>query len=199
MKKISSNFILFFLFFLCLNFAQSQTKKNRVQNFEENGNCIRKRNLSFKNRIKSFPFNSTSQILFVSHKNRGFGAVGDELQKYLNSLKIGQDTINEKEFYEIRKLNLNQIEELTDIIYNYGFKSKYYSVADTRCYNPRNAILFLDKDQKVIAFIEICFDCEHLRTNDEKINYGEYCEQKFKLIKKIFEESGIKYGITERE
>ena len=181
---------------MSLNFAQSQTKKNSIQTSEENANCTRKRNLSFKNRIKNFPFNLTSQIIFVSHKTKE-GSVGEELQKYLNSLKIGQDTINEKEFLELKKINLNQIEKLTDIIINYGFKSKYHSIKDTKCYDPRNAILFLDKDKKVIAFIEICFGCDNLRTSDVKIDFGEYCEQKFDLIKKIFADSGIKFGITE--
>ena len=196
MKKNKTNFIIFILLLFSLNFAQSQTKKNSIQTFNENANCNRKRNLSFKNRINNFPFNLTSQIIFVSHKTKE-GPVGRELRKYLNSLKIGQDTINEKEFLELKKINLNQIEKLTDIIFNYGFKSKYHSIKDAKCYDPRNAILFLNKENEIIAFIEICFGCDHLRTSDVKIDFGEYCKQKFDLIKKIFAESGIKFGIIE--
>ena len=183
---------------MTINLTHGQTKRDRNQIFEENANCTKKRQLSFKSRIQNFPYNLTSQVILTSHKTK-VGMVGEELQKYLNSLKIGKDSINEKEFLEIKKLNLNQIEKLTDLIFNYGFKAKNHILTDAKCYDPRNAILFLDKDKKIIAFIEICFGCNHTRVSDEKIDFGEYCKQKFDLIKGIFAESGIKFGITEDE
>ena len=197
-KTMKIKAVILVSFFLFANFAQCQIQKNKLQSFEKNGVCVRKRSLSFKKRIENFPFDSASQIVFVSHKTK-VGPIGQDLIKYLDSVKIGQDTINKSEFHEIVNLNLKQIEELTDVIYNYGYKAKNYSISDTKCYDPRNAIIFLNKEMKIIAFIEICFGCDHLRTSDERISYGEYCEQKFELLKKIFAESGIKYGITERE
>jgi len=29
-----------------------------------------------------------------------------------------------------------------------------------RCYTPRHAIVFYDKDKKVVAFLELCLDCQ---------------------------------------
>ena len=203
--KINS-FVLLVLIVFTINLSQSQTKHLSVNNSEENGYCKRKRNLNFKNRIKNFPFNLSSEIILVSHKtimnindSIQVYSKGIQLQKLLNSIKIGQDTVNKNEFLESKKLNLILTEKLTDIFYNYGYKTKNYTKSDTKCYNPKNAILFIDKDNKVISFIEICFGCNKMRTSNENNGFGEYCEQKYDLVKQIFKESGIKYGITERD
>ena len=63
---------------------------------------------------------------------------------------------------------------------------------------PRNAILFYNIENKVIGFIEICFECNNYRTNDNKINLGEECMQKFKLLQEFFKDCGITYGTTEK-
>lgn len=189
--------ILILLVFIGSN-IYGQKKNNESDILFDNANCVRSKKIDFKNRLKMFPFENTSQILIVSHRTKN-GMIGEELRKYLNSLKINQDTINHKEFEQIEKLNLSQIERLTDIIFNYSHKGKAYATSDAMCYEPRNAFIFLDKDNKVLGFIEICFGCNHLRTSDKKINIGDYCEQKYGLLKDIFRESGIKYGITEVE
>jgi len=64
------------------------------------------------------------------------------------------------------------------------------------CYNPRNAILFKDKNGKVFEFIEICFECKRVRESSEKISLGQMCDQKLDMIKDIFKKAGIEYGIT---
>lgn len=208
MKINKPNLLILILIVFTINFSQSQNKINRINSSDENGFCTRKRNISFKNRIQNFPFNLTSQIVFISYKTKfdnkskdslQFDAEGMQLQKLLNSIKIGQDSINEKYFLESKKLDFKQTEKLTDVFFNYGFKSKYYVTSDTKCYEPRNAIIFINKDNKVIAFIEICFACQHIRSSDQKIGFGEYCEQKYDLVKEIFKESGIKYGVIDRD
>jgi hypothetical protein len=62
---------------------------------------------------------------------------------------------------------------------------------------PRNAIFFLDKNNIIIAYIEICFECEAIRTSDKELYLGEYCSDKYNLIKSIFKENNINYGVTE--
>lgn len=195
-RKIKTLILLLLVFTSCNIY--SQKKSNERDILMDNANCVRSKNIGFKNCLKMFPFQITSQILVVSHRTQN-GIIGVELQKYLNSIKINQDTINLKEFEEVKKLNLSQIEQLTDIILNYSHKGKVYTVSDVKCYEPRNAIIFLDSNDKVLGFIEICFGCDHLRTSDKRIDIGDYCTQKYDLIKDIFRESGIQYGITEVE
>jgi len=196
MKKIKIISIIFFAFVYCSFY--SQTKKSKQNIYEDNANCVRCRNIDFKNRLKMYPFSNTTQIVIVSHKTKN-GMIGEELQKYLDSVKIGQDTINLKEFEQQISLNLAQIEKLTDVIFNYSHKGKEYAISDAMCYQPRNAIIFLDSNNKILGFIEICFGCNHIRTSDKRLDIGDYCEQKYDLIKDIFRECGIKYGITEVE
>ncbi|MCL9810067.1 hypothetical protein [Flavobacterium luminosum] len=195
-RKIKIIAIILLFLVSCNNYSQKKNYDTDV--LMNNANCVRSKKIGFKNRLKMFPFENTSQILIVSHRTKN-GMIGEELRKYLNSIKINQDTINHKEFEQVEKLNLIQIEKFTDIIFNYSHKGKVYAISDVKCYEPRNAFIFLDKDNKVLGFIEICFGCNHLRTSDKRIDIGDYCEQKYDLLKGIFRESGIKYGITEVE
>lgn len=64
------------------------------------------------------------------------------------------------------------------------------------CYNPRNAILFLDIDNKVFEFIEICFECDKTEESSDKVNLGIMCNQKLDMVKEFFKEVGVEYGIT---
>jgi hypothetical protein len=61
------------------------------------------------------------------------------------------------------KLTQSQIDSLSNILLNFRLKTKgnVYSTVKG-CYTPRNAILFLDKAENLIAFIEICFECDHI-------------------------------------
>ena len=74
-----------------------------------------------------------------------------------------------------------------------------YPVEDIKCYILKNAILFLDADNKIIAYLELCFSCKHFRSNDKRFSIGEYCGTKYDMLKSIFESNGIKYGISEIE
>jgi hypothetical protein len=81
--------------------------------------------------------------------------------------------------------------------YNRDPKNKNIPARSAMCYEPRNAILFLDKDKKVIAYIELCFDCSQYLVREGKIKIGEFCDEKFERIKDIFKRSGITYGLID--
>jgi hypothetical protein len=54
----------------------------------------------------------------------------------------------------------------------------------------------LDCTGKVFAFVEICFECDWLQKSTDKINLGDMCDQKLKMLKVLFQKIGIEYGIT---
>jgi hypothetical protein len=96
---------------------------------------------------------------------------------------------------EIITINNPQIDSLTDIICNYGYKGIFYSFKENTClYNPKNAILFLDKNEKTFAFIELCFKCGEYRMSNKRISIGELCSQKYELLKSFFIKCGVLYG-----
>ena len=186
MKQLFSITLLFILF---QGFSQSKKLKN--------ARCSKVNNYSEIQRLSNFPFSKSDKIKIISFKDKMVGGVGDELQNHINSIKIKQDTFNYSFYDEVIALDSLQINKLTDIIYNYRNKKKPYVIRGKSCYMPRNAIFFLDKWNVIIAYIEICFECEAIRTSDTKLNLGEYCSEKYELIKTIFKDSNIKYGIVE--
>jgi hypothetical protein len=68
---------------------------------------------------------------------------------------------------------------------------------------PRNAILFLESQENVIADTEICFECMKYYSSWDKYTFNslvgvEACDDVHIILKHFFKTAGIKYGITER-
>lgn len=194
MKYSVKFLVLYISTILISNFAFSQKKKSKYEKEFEKLNCVRSNKLSLENRALNYPYNISSQIKIISYKNKGEGFEGEELQKYLDLIISNKDSLNESNFDEIQILNTKQIERLTDLIYNYGFKEKVNTVVVKACYMPRNAILFYDNENNLIGFLEICFECNNYRSSNMDITIGELCKQKMQLMKEFFKDCGIKYG-----
>ena len=160
----------------------------------DGGNCIRKNALSFSDRLKNYPFNLTAQIQFVSFEN-GIYLTDNEILRQ-DSLPRILDTILYSRLKEVKTLTLTQVNKLTDLFYNHGFRGTTYSMNEAACYNPRNAILFLDSKGKIIELIEICFECRKTSQSSDRITLGEMCEQKLDMLFGLFKNAGIEYGIT---
>ena len=166
----------------------------QLQDEIKNHTCVKKSITSFANRLKNYPFERTTQIQFVSFKGTS-KTIDNELVYIEDSLPRINDTICYSKLFEVKTLNLVQIEKLTDVFYNYGFGGRVFTMSVSGCYNPRNAILFLDSTGKVFEFIEICFECQRLEVSSEKIKLGDMCDEKTELLKKLFGIVGINYGI----
>jgi hypothetical protein len=163
----------------------SSKKEQEIE--DRNQNCIKSKHYSFSARLKTYPFNLSSQIQLVSFKN-------DCCE---GSLPIINDTIQYSKIIEVKTLLLQQVDNLTDILYNYGYRGPTNTISASSCYIPRNAILFLDSKGNVIEFIEICFQCRGTRESSRKIDIGEMCEQKFDMLRAFFKKAGIEYGAKE--
>ncbi|WP_143011453.1 hypothetical protein [Chitinophaga filiformis] len=167
--------------------------------------CVKKNRLSFASRIKHYPFNLSAQIQLISFNGSvkitdygefSFSRVIDPALD--RSLFLDDpDTIQAIPvgMKEIRTMTLAQIDTLTDVLYNYGYAGNIWTTSTSGCYIPRNAILFRDSNGKAIAFIEICFECEKTRESSDEISLGEMCDQKLGMLKALFRQVGIKYGI----
>lgn len=152
---------------------------------KENHKCVNLPKKSFSTILKKYPFVKTAKIQLVSFKG--------------NKLPIENDTVCYSKLYEVKTLTLRQIDSLTNIMYNIGFGGTILIVEEMNCYNPRNAILFIDNDGKAFEFIEICFECEQTVNSSDKIDFGEVCNEKFNLLKKQFLNAGIIYGTKTTE
>lgn len=160
-----------------------------------NHRCVKTHSTSLSARIKKYPFNKAAQVQLVSFDGR-VEITGSSRFAFLNidPLLLSADSATKPTLKELRVLTLLQIDRLTDVLYNYGYAGPIYSNETRDCYDPRNAILFLDSDGKSIAFIEICFECLSTRQSDEKVLTGEMCDSKLDMLRALFREAGIKYG-----
>lgn len=170
-------------------------------------------------RNQMFPFNTAKKVVFISFYGTelGFDEYLDENGKLIKSdslldihlsklaVKVFQ-LKNNKKYYakEFVELNQEQIDNLSNLAFNFKVKKNYevISMYEVNCYSPRNAILFLDADDKVIAHTEICFECYKYNSDwsdafDSLVGV-EACDDVFIILKHFFKNTGINYGITER-
>ncbi|WP_025142091.1 hypothetical protein [Pedobacter jeongneungensis] len=179
--------------------------------------CMYRNKYSPVERLKFFPFNQHKTVMLISFEPPELRA---EII-YTDTTKAQINTSVEEEVYptlleEKQKLDLTRLKEkkilsalemdkLTDILYNFGYTStKSYKgllIAESdgyRCYEPRNAIVFLDENGLIAEYIEICFKCHRRKESSEKIKMGEFCDDKYDLLRKYFRATGIKYGTAKR-
>jgi hypothetical protein len=80
----------------------------------------------------------------------------DDLKEltYLENNKINIDTKNLKNKISLSK---NEISKIKNSLFRKNLSLPY------KCYNPRHSIIFYDKNDIVIGYIEICFECSQVK------------------------------------
>lgn len=174
---------------------------------------------SVTERDKMFPFNEAKKVLLISFIPTDGTTVivlddGTKIPldttkiekyqvKYLKSFTFKEKKVFKKYFAkEVIEIDKTQIDELSNLMFNYKIKKLPKKLINTPlgCYIPRNAVLFLDQNDKVISHLEICFECmqtyfspDPYNTNDIVIQ--DNCFEKIELLRKFFNNNGIKYGV----
>lgn len=177
--------------------------------------CVNTNKYSLTQRLSKYPFNKAVKIYAVSYPlavypsgewkkvaNGKTDFVKDSIPKK-RGLIIEQDTLDHSTLIEFKELDQNQIAGLTNLIYNINWRkpsASLHLVDHGACYAPRNAIIFVNKNNKVIDYIEICFHCmgSHSK-NDDRLSIGTLCTQKYDLMKQWFIDAGISYGTIKTE
>jgi hypothetical protein len=96
---------------------------------------------------------------------------------------------------EIIELNQNQIDSLSQILFNYQLNKPEIREFHSRCIPiPKNAILFLGENDAVLAAIEICFACYDIQFSFDRPQPKLECHLALNL-KDLLQKMGIKYGI----
>ena len=161
------------------------TKKEEMMD-SANKHCIHRYKFPLTQRLTNFPFNKTKEVRVVSFGEKK-NSMGNEIPKKRNQVNLSK-------LKESITLNAIQIDSLSDIIYNTGYKGIFYSFEEG-CYIPRNAILFIDSTGRVFEYIELCFQCGGYKISSKKVKAGEFCLEKYSLLELFFKKAGIKYGI----
>ena len=189
------------LLFLCLhNISYSQDKSNVECGF------FGTKTVEQRNSI--FPFSEAEKVLLISFPNAeeyqlkskdsiGLSQFGYKIEKefvFHDSLKV--------KLYDatkVVKLDNKTINELSNLMFNYDYKIKandtLLTISVVDCYTPRNAILFLDKNEKIISVLEICFECIQYylfpKSEEFKNVLGLECDERLSHFKNLFENYGF--------
>jgi cytochrome oxidase Cu insertion factor (SCO1/SenC/PrrC family) len=188
--------LLAFLFLSTILHAQSGQKPPApVQDSDDK--CYHNGKLKPSERLKNYPFNEAQKVLLVSfdeeadwEKQHGTGGLIE------NYTPVFRDTLFENKLHEKQQLSKAGIDSLTDVLYSFSYKKTPSVEKDKDCYQPRNAIVFINKDGQAFAFIEVCFECQNYKTSDAKILTGDFCEGKYELLRNFFKKEGIKTGVV---
>lgn len=189
--------LLTILFLLTASTFYSQINRNTIV-IDSEQNCKKTKNTSFEKLTSLFPLNKTTTVQIVSFEYENSILIEDgkaDKQIVIDSLPRIGNKLDYKNLKEFKNLELIKIIELSKILYNFNFdpkKSKTIRIGG--CYMPRNAIVFLDNQENIIEYIEICFECRGYFIFN-KSNFGEFCDGKIELIKNFFILNGIKYGL----
>lgn len=197
MKK-SLNFLIFIIFLFNISF--SQNKSNVECGF------FGKKTVEERNSI--FPFSEAKKVLLISYPNAeeyhlkrkdsvGLSEYGYKIEKEF----IFHDSLNVKLYdaTKIVELKNKTINELSNLMFNYDYKIKandtLLTISVVDCYTPRNAILFLDKNEKVVSVLEICFECIQYylfpKSKEFKDVLGLECDKRLVYFRKMFDDYGF--------
>jgi hypothetical protein len=179
------------------SFSQTIKKRSPSAAPRNSNEFGRVSNIGFSKRVANFPFSEAVSIQLVSFEDPTNGGQLDTTKiVYNDKMPRVLMAVCVNPLKEIKTLNLNQIDQLTDIWFNYGAMGSNHVTDFASCYAPKNAILFLDEKGKVFDFIEICFSCLRMRNFSNKVDVYKECDHKINMIKEFFKSTGIVYGVT---
>lgn len=172
-------------------------------------NCLYTNKFTVAQRLKKYPFSVAAKIIAISYvggpeKNHDIiiDSTGSPKPEQEPDTASGIIIENHRLRYDNVKqskiLTNKEIENFTDIIYNYGYSGmkNYVIVGFTNCFEPRNSIVFLDKKGRVIDHLDICFHCQRSESESRKIDEGVPCTQKYQMLRDFFIGIGVPYGTT---
>ena len=214
MKKLLSLFLIIFSIFI---FGQKKKEKNIPPPpppiFDvDNGINKNFKATSFENRIKNFPFNKATKIKIISY-NLDFEKEPIPEPIPVNDLVAIEKAKNRKNPVKIsdiisgnfngisqqKNLNISEIKELTNVLYNTCGKYSSGLYTQSGCFFPRNAILFYDENDVIFAHLEICFQCGTRQENLENMLGSEsLCNEMDGNLEEFFNKIGISTQYQEK-
>jgi hypothetical protein len=148
---------------------------------------------------KSYPYNKTDTIKLVSFKYE-YSVLKEsnttELEIRADEIETPRTDgqIDMTKMFEVKTLGEQEEENLMKILTNSDHQETNEVMM---CYEPRNGIAFLDKDQRIIGYIEICFECLRFKTEPGNVTINTLSPTEFKMLKTLFKRAGIVYGTNE--
>lgn len=152
-------------------------------------------------RSKKYPFDKAVKIALISFNVNYDGALtvtpvnADGPQPKQVPVVELSEIVNKDSLVGITQFKIitaPDINKLTDILYNTCRKYVIDGHSTLGCYNPRNAILFYDRNDRVFEYIEICFECRKVETKPTPLNeLNDFCSYGLFELKDFFTSLGL--------
>lgn len=179
--------------------------------------CKETKRYSAIKRNKLYPFNQSNRIELVSFEdmeNYKDNYIYDTIysNKEKNNISIppfqlfqysskyrNAQTLIQKEsfslppFKNVKVLSIASRDSLSHILFNIKYSGIIQMSSENKCYQPRNAIIFYDKEDKLLEYLEVCFSCEGKRMSWNAKNI-DWCDTKYTNLVHFFRQSGIEFG-----
>jgi len=178
--------------------AYSQAVEDSI--FRKHFECFYSAKYTAAQRNALYPFNRAIKIQLISFRSTYERTTEAYTPDYTNAMY----TLTADSSYKINQVRLVKsllldkagVDSLTDLLYNYGYtpvrKTNSNLINEpTGCYDPRNAILFIGEDGKVIEWLEYCFTCSGYRKSSRKIAGYDFCDEKYEMLRKFFFDRGL--------
>ncbi len=153
--------------------------------------CQKTNILLVEERNKQYPFNKAKRIELISFS--------DTTSDFAIALPVKNGRLEYSKILDQKKLDTGQVNVLTDIWFNVGrtpiHNIKYTYSTGASCYEPRNGIIFIDAQDRVFEYVEICFGCQRNRYSSKRIKPWDDCEQKYEILRNYFAQQGVKFGV----
>jgi hypothetical protein len=190
--------LILFLFILSITNLYAQNLTSPLASIDSSSNCVITHQYNLKQRTANYLFNTYSKVYLVS-----FEVPKVDLE-VIDPLNPKGQTFKKKIFTptEMQKmdtslfvsdiiLNNAQIDSLTIILYNYGYKKNPKSVITFECEDYNHALLFLSNEDVIMEYVLFGFECEKVSKSIDKIDVGDFCSEKFNILKSYFSALGI--------
>ncbi|MGY4385914.1 hypothetical protein ACVWYN_002962 [Pedobacter sp. UYP24] len=154
-----------------------------AQKYGENGTaCVVTNKYNLVQRLKMYPFNKAVKVKAIAYENVN-GEVRDTSKIMNFGLHLKGGKLDSTSIAFSTTLNDRQIDKLSAIFFNTGFKGAVGVEDFGARFIPRNAFIFLDKDDNVIDYLEVCFECSRNRSLSDKDIFGVACSQKYDMLR----------------
>jgi hypothetical protein len=145
--------------------------------------CISKFKLSANQRLNQFPFNHAKKIQIISFSSGHL------------TVPVNKKSINWSQVKDSVTLNKKQINSLTELLFNLGFKGNRYTKNVSTAIGLDLVIAFFDSANNLFEYIEVCFNCGEidLVTSKRREYIGMPCNQRLEKIKDFSIKSGLHF------
>ena len=174
-------FLLILIFISCKeNEVKSSSKISDIE--------IKEKEYDFSDSVQ-FKFDDIASVEVYSFLNK---TTIEMFKGYRKDINFNSDVQISNDFIkEYIKLNDRQKLELFNLITKDSCKTEQ---SPSECYNPRHAIFFKDKVNKILGSIEMCFDCDDFNHSESLGNAKYYCYDDMRMF---LYNVGIRYFIND--